>query len=105
MTSIHEPEPGSLRSTDRSTDPDTLLLRAQAQLAALERRTDELELIIAASSLGYCVLEGETSELRANSRFKAEFGWAPDARIEWEDLQARLAPESRAAFADELIQC
>src|SRR5262245_40017609 len=92
MTSIHEPEAGSLRRLDRPTD-DT-------QAASLARRNDELELIIAASGLGFCVLEGETHELRANSRFKAEFGWAPDAPIDWQDLQLRVAPESRDALAD-----
>jgi len=63
-------------------------------------RSDELELIIAASRLGYCVLEDETRSLRANSQFKAEFGWAPDASIDWDAIGERVAAESRAALAD-----
>src|SRR5437868_8156478 len=38
--------------------------------ASLESRNDELELIIAASRLGYCLLGDETRGLRANSQFK-----------------------------------
>jgi signal transduction histidine kinase/CheY-like chemotaxis protein len=82
MTSIHEPEPGS-----RQADP-------------LARRNDELELVLAASRLGFCVLEGETVQVRANSQFKSEFGWAPDARIDWQGLQTRMAPESRVMLND-----
>jgi PAS domain S-box-containing protein len=66
----------------------------------LQARNDELELIIAASRLGYCVLGGQTRSLRANSQFKAEFGWAPDAAIDWEALEERVAAESRAGLAE-----
>jgi signal transduction histidine kinase len=81
MTTIHEAEPSS------ASHP-------------LEARNDELELIIAASRLGYCVLEVETRNLRANSQFKVEFGWAPDASIDWEALEERVAAENRAGLAD-----
>ncbi len=95
MTSIHEPGQSS---------PDTPLQgelqRAQAQCAALARRNDELELIVAASRLGFGVLEGVTRRLRANSQFKAEFGWAPDASIDWEMLEERVAMEARSGLAD-----
>ena len=70
------------------------------QFAALARRNDELELIIAASRLGFCVLEGETRRLRANSQFKAEFGWAPDASIDWQALEERVAGDNRTGLAD-----
>ena len=95
MTSIHEPELSSLI-------PDTSgeLERAQAQCAALARRNDELELIIAASHLGFCLLDGETLELRANSQFKAEFGWAPDAQLNWQSLLERIHAEGGITFAD-----
>jgi signal transduction histidine kinase len=95
MTSIHEPQLSSLWP-----EPPGDLERAQAQFAALARRNDELELIIAAAHLGFCVLTGETRELRANSQFKAEFGWAPDAHPDWQDLLERVAPENRLALAD-----
>ena len=82
MTTIHEAE------------------RSSAGLS-LAARTDELELIIAASRLGYCVLEGEKSRsLRANSQFKVEFGWAPDAAIDWEAFEERIAAENRTGLAD-----
>jgi signal transduction histidine kinase/ActR/RegA family two-component response regulator len=96
MTSIHEPEPGSLRTED----PHAQLERAQAQIAALAHRNDALELVIAASSLGYCVLESETRAARANSQFKAEFGFAPDARIDWPAVEMRVAQEQRTALSE-----
>src|SRR5438552_9562112 len=81
MTTIHEAEPSSAGQS-------------------LQSRNDELERILAASRLGYCVLEGETRSVRANSQFKVEFGWAPDACIDWEALEERVAAENRAGLAD-----
>src|SRR4029077_1284480 len=95
MTSIHEPKLSSLRP-----DPSGERERAQTQFAALARRNDELELVIAASHLGFCVLDSETSGLRANSQFKAEFGWAPDAQLDWQGLLERVGAESRLTLAD-----
>jgi signal transduction histidine kinase/ActR/RegA family two-component response regulator len=95
MTSI--PEPGQ-SSPDKELHSN--LDRTRAQYAALARRNDELELIIAAARLGFCVLEGETGRLRANSQFKAEFGWAPDASIEWQALLERMPTEERSGLAD-----
>ena len=96
MTSIHEPEQSSPPGNGLHRE----LERAQVQFAALARRNDELELIIAASRLGFCVLEGETRRLRANSQFKAEFGWAPDASIDWQALEERVAGDNRTGLAD-----
>ena len=90
MTSIHEPELSSLLP-DPSGERDSE--HTQAQFAALARRNDQLELAIAAAHLGFCLLEGETRELRANSQFKAEFGWAPDAQLDWQSLLER--PKAR----------
>jgi signal transduction histidine kinase/CheY-like chemotaxis protein len=95
MTSIHEQELSSL-VPDRSGERE----RAQTQCAALARRNDELELVIAASRLGFCVLDSETSQLRANSQFKAEFGWAPDAHLDWQSLLERVSVDSRLTLAD-----
>ena len=95
MTSIHEPEQSSPGNGLHGE-----LERARTLCAALARRNDELELIIAASRLGFCVLEGETRRLRANSQFKAEFGWAPDASIDWQALEERVAGENRSGLAD-----
>jgi signal transduction histidine kinase/ActR/RegA family two-component response regulator len=96
MASIREPEPGSLRPADLHAE----LERALAQTARLALRNDELEIIIAAARLGFCVLEGETGTPRANSQFKAEFGWAPDAQLDWHGLEMRIAAESRATFVE-----
>src|SRR3981081_1355142 len=95
MTSIHEPQLSSLLP-DLSGEFE----RAQAQCAALAPRNDELELAIAASHPGFCVLDSETRELRANSQFKAEFGWAPDAQLDWRSLLERVCVESRLTLAD-----
>ncbi len=93
----------SIPESERSSaapDPGSELARAVAQCAALARRNDELELMVAASRLGFCTVEAETRQLHANSQFKAEFGWAPDAQPTWRELEERVAPEMRAAFAD-----
>jgi signal transduction histidine kinase len=95
MTSIHESELSSLLP-----DPSGDLERAQAHCLTLARRNDELELVIAASRLGYCVLDSETCEVRANSQFKAEFGWAPDAQLDWQGLLERVCAQSRLTLAD-----
>ena len=96
MTSIHEPGLSSLLADPSGDD----LERAQAHCATLARRNDELELVIAASQLGFCVLDSETPQLRANSQFKAEFGWAPDAQPDWQGLLERLSADSRLKLAD-----
>ncbi len=59
---------------------------------------------MAASRLGYCVLASETGEAQANSQFKAEFGWPPDAPIDWHGLEQRIAPEYRAGLAEAVRQ-
>ncbi len=73
---------------------------AQARFAALALRRDELEIAIAAARLGFCRIDAATRSLSANSQFKAEFGWAPDAPLEWGALQERIGTEDRAALAD-----
>jgi signal transduction histidine kinase len=100
MRSIHEPEPSSVASSLPGEDVEEELQRALARCAALERRNDELELIVASARLGFCVLVGETHTVRANSQFKAEFGWAPDASVEWEELEERLVSETRPMLVD-----
>ena len=60
--------------------------------APLAQRNDQLELIIAAARLGYCLLDFETGEARANSLFKAEFGWPPYASVQWPALEQRVSP-------------
>lgn len=72
----------------------------EAERSSLEERHDELQQIIAAARLGYCVLDGESPGLRANSQFKAEFGWAPDAAIDLAALEERVAAENRAGLTD-----
>ncbi|HUI61063.1 MAG TPA: ATP-binding protein [Steroidobacteraceae bacterium] len=94
----------------RSGSPATLrerLARAERQCAALSARRDELELVVAAARLGYCRIDaarrdGATRAMHANSQFKAEFGWAPDAQPGWQDLEARVVTEDRARLADAL---
>jgi signal transduction histidine kinase len=68
--------------------------------AALASRIDELEIVIAAARLGFCRVDGETRALRANSQFKAEFGWAPDAELDWQGLEERIALADRPGLAD-----
>jgi signal transduction histidine kinase len=109
MTSTREPEQSSAVADarhERADQPDEHadlrgeLERARAQIAALTKRSDELEIAIAAARLGFCLLNGETRQLRANSQFKVEFGWAPDEAIDWLALQQRIAPENRLGLED-----
>jgi len=72
------------------------LLRTEARCAALEGRKDELESVLAAVGLGYCRLDAISRALQGNSQFKAEFGWAPDAPVEWDALLERACGPDRA---------
>jgi signal transduction histidine kinase/CheY-like chemotaxis protein len=95
MTTIHDNDPGSpMRELERS------LLSAQQERDFLARRTDELESVLAAGRLGFCRIAPGARELRANSQFKAEFGWAPDARISWAELLERIQKDDRLKLAD-----
>jgi signal transduction histidine kinase/ActR/RegA family two-component response regulator len=95
MTTIHDNDPGSpMRELERS------LLRTQFERDALAQRMDELESVLAAGRLGYCRIAPGSHELRANSQFKTEFGWPPDARISWPELQERIQRGDRAKLVD-----
>jgi signal transduction histidine kinase/CheY-like chemotaxis protein len=85
MTSIRDDGLGShLAKSEES------LTRLQRENAALAHRADELQLVLAAGRVGYCSLDAKTRELVASTQFKAEFGLAPDARLQWQDLEERL---------------
>ena len=93
MTTIHDNDPGSpIRELERS------LLRTQFERDALAQRMDELESVLAAGRLGYCRVALGSYELRANSQFKTEFGWPPDARISWPELQERILRDGLVQF-------
>jgi signal transduction histidine kinase len=95
MTSIHDTEQSSPGS-----DPWDELARARSQLPALARRVDELEIVVAAACLGFCRVDAETRVLSANSQFKSEFGWPPDAQFDWAALEGRIALADRQGLAD-----
>src|SRR5215469_5161087 len=95
MTTIHDDDPGSpMRELEGS------LRQAQHELNTLALRKDELESVLAVGRLGFCRLEGATRALTANSQFKAEFGWAPDAEITWSDLEERIQRADRQKLSD-----
>src|SRR6185312_13049960 len=52
--------------------------------------------------LGFCRIDGATRALQANSQFKAEFGWPPDALPDYRDLVSRIADEYRDVLIDML---
>ena len=95
MTSIHDDGPGS-----RAVELQSTLRNMQLERDSLARRKDELELVLAASRTGFCCISGDQSVLSANSQFKAEFGWPPDAQLNWRELQERVHAEDRSRFAD-----
>jgi signal transduction histidine kinase/ActR/RegA family two-component response regulator len=96
MTTIHDIDPGS-----REHELESLLRRTQLACDVLARRKDELDSVLAAGRLGFCRIAGKTREvLTANSQFKAEFGWPPDARISWQELEKRVQRDDRTKLAD-----
>jgi signal transduction histidine kinase/CheY-like chemotaxis protein len=72
----------------------------KAECDALSIRKDELEAVLAAGRLGFCRVSGATRALSANSQFKAEFGWPPDALITWQEVQNRVQSADRAKLAE-----
>jgi signal transduction histidine kinase/ActR/RegA family two-component response regulator len=84
MTSIRDPDSGS------------------PPYEALALHRDELEAVLAVARLGYCRIDISTRFVAANSQFKAEFGWAPDAQIDSAGLLERVDREDRSKLADAL---
>jgi signal transduction histidine kinase/ActR/RegA family two-component response regulator len=95
MTTIHDDDPGS-----RMRKLEGALRQTQLERDTLDLRKDELESVLAVGRLGFCRLEGPTGALTANSQFKAEFGWPPDAEITWYELEERIQRADRQKLAD-----
>jgi signal transduction histidine kinase/ActR/RegA family two-component response regulator len=95
MTTIHDEESGS-----RMRELEGLLRRMTTECDALARRKDELEAVLAAGRLGFCRISGATRSLTANSQFKAELGWAPDAQVTWQELQEHVQRADRAKLSE-----
>src|SRR6185437_4783027 len=86
MTSIHDEDPGSQKHRPSA---------APREWEGLAARRDELELVIAVASVGFCRLDARTFAASANAQFKSEFGWPPDAEFSWEELLQRVRREDR----------
>jgi signal transduction histidine kinase len=95
MTSIRDTEQSSPGS-DSWEEPT----RARSRSGALAQRVDELEIVIAAAGLGFCRVDAQTRALGANSQFKAEFGWPPDAEFDWPSFEGRISLADRQGLAD-----
>lgn len=95
MTSIHDDDPGSRSDTARASAGPL-----PPEWERVARRSDALETVLAAGRIGYCRLRADGLALEANSQFKAEWGWPPDAHASWETLEARVHPDDRGSFAD-----
>lgn len=68
----------------------------------MDRRTDELETVIAAGRIGYCQLDAGLRVLAANAQFKAEFGYSPDAQFGWAELVSRVHRDDRDSLRSAL---
>lgn len=99
MTTIHDDDPGS--RSDAACTPSRPLPPEWERLA---RRSDALETVLAAARIGHCRLRATDLALEANSQFKAEWGWPPDAQVSWEMLESRVHCDDRAGFADAVRQ-
>jgi signal transduction histidine kinase/ActR/RegA family two-component response regulator len=97
MTTIHDEESGS-----RMRELEGSLRRAELERDALACRKDELEAVLAVGGIGYCRIAGATRTLTANSQFKVEFGWPPDAEVTWRELEQRVQRADRGKL-DEAI--
>jgi signal transduction histidine kinase/CheY-like chemotaxis protein len=95
MTTIHDEESGS-----RMRELEGLLRRMRTEYDALSRRKDELEAVLAAGRLGFCRISAGIGAISANSQFKAEFGFPPDAQPTWIELEQRVQPADRLKLAD-----
>ena len=96
MTSIHDDDPGS-RSDAPHAPP---ACAPPTDWARLVRRKDELETVLAAGRIGYCRLRAGDLALEANSQFKAEWGWPPDAALTWSAVESRVDADDRKPLAD-----
>lgn len=108
-TTVSELSPRKFRANDMTTIPDSgpgsplrelegSLLATRFERDVLARRKDELEAVLAAARLGYCQVTLSPREINANSQFKAEFGWPPDAELSWQELLSRVLREDRVKF-------
>jgi signal transduction histidine kinase/CheY-like chemotaxis protein len=96
MTTIHDEESGS-----RIRELEGALRQTQLERDILALRKDELEAVLAVSGLGFCHVAGAAARaLTANSQFKVDFGWPPDADITWPELEQRVQRADRIKFAD-----
>jgi signal transduction histidine kinase/CheY-like chemotaxis protein len=95
MTSIHDDDPGS-----RSDSASTVSGGPPPQWERLARRLDALETVLAAGRIGYCRLRAADLALAANTQFKEQWGWPPDAALSWEALTSRVHGEDRERLAD-----
>jgi signal transduction histidine kinase len=95
MTSIHDDDPGSRPAAARTPAAGP----APPGWERLARRNDALERVLAAGRIGYCRLRAADLALEANSQFKAEWGWPPDAAPSWEALEARVHADDRGRFS------
>ncbi len=99
MTSIHDDDPGSRSGTARTpTRP------LPPECARLALRNDALETVLAAGRIGCCRLRATDLALEANSQFKAEWGWPPDAQMSWDMLESHVHGDDSARFADAVRQ-
>jgi signal transduction histidine kinase/ActR/RegA family two-component response regulator len=102
MTSIHDDDPGSRPDAAHAQAPPARALPPEWE--RLARRMDELETVLAAGRIGYCRLRAADLALRANSQFKAEWGWPPDEAVAWDAVQSRVDVNDRGRFSDAVRQ-
>jgi signal transduction histidine kinase/ActR/RegA family two-component response regulator len=95
MTTIHDEESGS-----RMRELESVPGEAGTDRDALDRRKDELEAVLAVSGLGFCHVTGPARALTANSQFKADFGWPPDAEISWLEMLKRVQRADRGKLME-----
>ena len=98
MRSIREAGPGSHAESHAAAG----WTGGSSELLAL--RCEELELALAAGRIGFCRLDRNARLLSASSLFKAQFGCAPDASIEWPDIERCVHADDRALLGEAIAK-
>src|SRR5262245_58242606 len=73
--------------------------RESRERERLARRRDELESVLSAAGIGYCLVDATRRLAGANSRFKALLGMSLENGATWRALEEVLAEDERAALA------
>jgi signal transduction histidine kinase len=83
------------RIPDLETGSSSGSQRDARERQRLASRNDELERVLGVAGIGFCRVDSKQRIASANAHFKTLFGFAPDATLTWQQIEAAIAPEDR----------